>query len=57
MWDKTGRIEVGVGYEGDGDVEAFRRRKLLICRADKVNSDGLECHGETNITWESRCFI
>lgn len=39
--DKTGRTEVGVGSEGDGDAEAFWRRKLLICRADKVNSDGL----------------
>lgn len=27
--------------EGDSNVEAFRKHKLLICQADKFNSDGL----------------
>lgn len=30
-----------VGCEGDTNVEAFRKHKLLICQADKFNSDGL----------------
>lgn len=46
-----------MGCEGDDDVEAFRKHKLLICEADELNSDGDWCHGETNQTWEYRCFI
>lgn len=33
-------VELGVGCEGDVDGDDFRTHKLLICQADKVNSDG-----------------